>query len=273
MRKDTINPDILNIHKVKNDTTKETIGEKNQEYKEYNLSQFAHESFLFIKQPTTWNGNDWLKAGIVAATTIGFMPLDQGITNSTQGKQKYYYSVPIVGGRIYGEWYSIGGVAALFAIYGWSVPDNSAKKVSIELFQAGLYAEATTFVLKIGIGRARPYANVGAFEFKPFRIIDDKYHSFPSGHTTSAVAMSTVMSRHANSTALKIIAYLPAALTMFSRIYQDQHWLTDEIPAAAIGYFVGNWVVDLHEGRRHRINVTSIYPPAFTIDLDMADKY
>jgi hypothetical protein len=36
---------------------------------------------------------------------------------------------------------------------------------------------------------------------------------------------------------------------MFSRIYQHQHWLSDEIPAAAIGYFVGNWVVDLHEGK------------------------
>ena len=82
----------------------------------------------------------------------------------------------------------------------------------------------------------------------------------PSGHTTTAMALSTVMSRHANTTLLKILAYVPVGFTMFSRIYQDQHWLSDELPAAAIGYFVGNGVVDLHEGKRHRINVTSIYP-------------
>ena len=96
----------------------------------------------------------------------------------------------------------------------------------------------------------------------------DSYHSFPSGHTTSAMAMSTVMSRHANSTFIKILAYMPVGFTIFSRIYQHQHWPSDVIPALAIGYFTGNWVVDLHEGKRHRINVTSIYPPSISIDLD-----
>jgi len=91
----------------------------------------------------------------------------------------------------------------------------------------------------------------------------------PSGHTTSAMALSTVISRHANTTALKILAYVPAGFTMFSRIYQNKHWLSDEIPALAIGYFVGNWVVDLHEGKKHRINVTSIYPyPTISFSLN-----
>jgi membrane-associated phospholipid phosphatase len=179
--------------------------------------------------------------------------------NSTQGHQRYYYSAPIVGGRVYGEWYSIGGITALFGIYGIVAHDNRAKKIAIELMQAGLYAELVTEVLKVTIGRARPYANEGAFSYHPFTLLD-KHNSMPSGHTTSAMALSTVMSRHANTTFLKILAYVPAGFTMFSRIYQDKHWLSDEIPAAALGYFVGNWVVDLHEGKRHRINVTSIYP-------------
>jgi membrane-associated phospholipid phosphatase len=254
--------------KAKKDTIPETKGEIKQENKPYNVTQFLHESYLFVKQPTTWRGNDWLKVGVVTAATIAFMPLDKRITNSTQGQQRYYYSIPVVGGRVYGEWYSIGGVAAIFGIYGLVTNKDAPKKISIELFQAGLYAEAATFALKIVIGRARPYSNAGAFSFKPFRIKDDDFHSFPSGHTTSAMALSTVMSRHANSTALKIISYMPAALTMFSRVYQNKHWLSDEIPAAAIGYFVGNWVVDMHEGRKHRINVTSVYPPAFSINLN-----
>ena len=244
----------------KKETTPETKEEKKQEKRVYSLTQFGHESYLFVKQPTKWKGNDWLRIGLVTASTVAVMALDQTIMNSTQGQQRFYYSAPIVGGRVYGEWYSIGGVAGTFALYGIIAHDTAAKKISIELLQAGVYSELVTTMLKIAIGRARPISGENAFSYRPFTVIDDYYHSMPSGHTTSAMALSTVMSRHAHSTALKILAYVPAGFTMFSRIYQDKHWLSDEIIAAAIGYFVGNWVVDLHEGKRHRINVTSMYP-------------
>jgi membrane-associated phospholipid phosphatase len=261
-------PSVTFAQEAKKDTVPETKGEKKQEYKPYSLTQFGHETFLFIKQPTTWKGKDLLRVGIITAATIAVMPLDETIVNSTQGHQRYYYSVPIVGGRVYGEWYAIGGVAGVFGIYGLIAKDNRAKKISIELVQAGLYAELVTHLLKNTIGRARPYTNEGAYSYHPFSFFDVNYNSMPSGHTTSAMALSTVMSRHANKTVFKILAYAPAALTMFSRIYQDQHFLSDEILAAGIGYFVGNWVVDLHEGKRHRINVASIYPRV-TISINL----
>ncbi|MBK7849698.1 MAG: phosphatase PAP2 family protein [Bacteroidetes bacterium] len=205
---------------------------------------------------------------MAVASTFVVMPFDEQITNSTQGEQRYYYSAPIVGGRIYGEWYSIGGVAGVFGAVGLISGDTAAKKISIELLQAGLYSELVTTVLKIAIGRKRPVVTENAFSYKPFTLVEYNYHSMPSGHTTSAFALSTVMSRHARSTTLKIIAYVPAGFTMFSRIYQHQHWLSDEILAAAIGYFTGNWVVDLHEGKRHKINVTSIYPLGVTYSFN-----
>jgi membrane-associated phospholipid phosphatase len=253
---------------AKKDTIPETKGEKEQEYKPYSLSQFGHETFLFIKQPTTWKGKDWLKVGIIVAATAAVMPFDQALVNSTQGNQRYNNSVFIVGGRMYGEWYAIGGVAGIFGAYGLIAKDNRAKKIAIELAQAGIYAELITHFLKNTIGRARPYTNEGAFSYHPFSLFDVNYNSMPSGHTTSAMALSTVMSRHANTTFFKILAYAPAAFTMFSRVYQNQHYLSDEILACGIGYFVGNWVVDLHEGKRHRINVASIYP-AVTISINL----
>jgi membrane-associated phospholipid phosphatase len=195
------------------------------------------------------------------------MSLDKTAVKATQGHQKYYYSAPVVGGRIYGEWYSIGGVAAVFGAYGIMANDSTAKKITIELVQAGLYSEAVTAILKIVIGRSRPVSGENSQTYHPFSTAYN-YNSIPSGHSTCAMALSTVMSRHANSTALKILAYLPAAFTMFSRIYQNQHWVSDVVPGAAIGYFAGNWVVDLHEGKRHRINITSVSPPTVSIDLD-----
>jgi hypothetical protein len=236
------------------ETPKEKQADKKFQYRYYSVPQFFHETGLFVKKPFHWKSHDWLRVGLVTAATIAVMPLDQPLQQATQGQQRYYYSPFIVGGRVYGEWYSIGGVAAAFQIYGLIAHDSAAKKVSIELLQGGIYAELATTVLKFGIGRERPIATQNSFSYKPFSF---KYifESMPSGHTTSAFALSTIMSRHAHTTALKILAYVPAAFTMFSRIYQDQHWLSDEVPAAAIGYFVGNWVVDLHEGKRHKINV------------------
>ena len=72
--------------------------------------------------------------------------------------------------------------------------------------------------------------------------------------------MSTVLSRNAHSNALKILAYVPATLTFVSRIYQDQHWTSDDFLGAAIGFLVGTWVVDLHEKKESAVNVSAIYP-------------
>jgi membrane-associated phospholipid phosphatase len=262
----------LIAQEAKKDTVPATTLEKKMEKKPYGISQFAHESFLFVKQPVKWKGNDWLKVGAVVLVTASLMPLDQKINQATQGDQHYYYSVPIVGGRVYGEWYSIGGVTAIFAAYGILAQNNTSKRVAVEVLQAGLYSELVTTVLKVAIGRARPLITDNSYSYRPFTFLDDNYHSMPSGHTTSAFALSTVMSRHADKLIFKILAYVPAAFTMFSRIYQDKHWLSDEIPAAAIGYFTGDWVVNLHEGKKHRINVTSVYPPAVTINLNRESK-
>ncbi len=251
------------------ETPKEKILEKKLQTKLYSVRQFAHETVLFFKQPTKWGRRDWLKLGIVVGATLAVMPFDERITNSTQGSQRYYHSVPIEGGRIYGEWYSIGAVAGTFGAIGLIARDTMAKKIAIELLQAGIYSEfVSSILLKIIIGRERPIVTDNAFNFHPFTFIGSDFQSMPSGHTTSAFALSTVMSRHSSSTVLKILAFVPAGFTMFSRIYQHKHWLSDEIPGAAIGFFVGNWVVDLHEGKRHRINVTSMYPIGISYSLN-----
>ncbi|MBK5285600.1 MAG: hypothetical protein JJE25_09355, partial [Bacteroidia bacterium] len=88
------------------ETPKEIKLEKKLQKKLYSIPQFINETFLFIKQPTKWKGNDWLRLGIVTVASIGVMPLDEQITNSTQGEQRYYNNAFIEGGRIYGEWYS-----------------------------------------------------------------------------------------------------------------------------------------------------------------------
>jgi membrane-associated phospholipid phosphatase len=119
----------------------------------------------------------------------------------------------------------------------------------------------------MAIGRARPYTGEGNTSFHPFSTITGDFHSLPGGHNAAAFVLSTVLSRNAKPVWLKIIAYVPAALTFVSRVYQDQHWTSDDFFGAALGYFVATWVVDQHEQVDSRIQVSSANPCMITFTI------
>jgi len=234
----------------------------------YNISQFTHETLDFVKQPGKWRGNDWLKLGAITAGTALLMSVDQPIRDAVLRDQgRYYHSVPVEVGRIWGEWYTPPVIAGAFGLHGWLAHNATSKKIGFEMVQASLYSEAITQSLKIVLGRARPFEEKGAFNFHPFNISDFGFHSLPGGHNTNGWAMSTVLSRNAHSRALKILAYVPAALTFVSRVYQDQHWTSDDFLGAAIGILVGTWVVDLHEKKESAVSVSAVYPLTVTISF------
>ena len=150
----------------------------------------------------------------MTVSTVLLMEVDEPIRDAIlRGKNRYYYSVPVVAGRLWGEWYTPAVLVGAFGLHGWLAHNASSKKIGFELVQAVTYAEIVTQTLKIAIGRARPYENKGAFYFRPFNISDIGFHSLPGGHSTNGWAISTVLSKNAHSTVLKILAYLPASVT------------------------------------------------------------
>jgi len=228
----------------------------------YNFSQFEDETWSFIKQPARWEGSDWLKLGLTGAGTFLVMQADQPIRDAVQRNHEYSKSAPVEFGRIYGELYSPVVLFGGFAIHSLLTNDGGTKKIAYEIGQASLYAGATTYLLKMAIGRARPYTNEGHKSFHPFSNLFFKqdYQSLPGGHTTVAFVLSTVLSRNAQSDWLKGIAYIPAALTFVARVYQDQHWTSDDFLGAAFGYFIATWVVNQHESNNSPVEMSSVYP-------------
>jgi len=233
----------------------------------YTFSQFFSETGDFIKQPGNWEGSDLLKMGLVGAATFLVMEtVDQPIRTMVLKDQRYYYSVPIVFGRMWGELYSPVVLFGGFAAYSLIANDIGTRKIAYEIGQASLYAGAINYILKVAIGRARPYTNEGNTSFHPFKTlfgIDDQ--SMPGGHSTAAFVISTVLSRNAKPTWLKVLAYLPAALTFISRVYQDQHWTSDDLLGAAFGYYIATWVVDQHENNKSVVSVNSAFPLSIRI--------
>jgi membrane-associated phospholipid phosphatase len=234
----------------------------------YNFSQFGSETVDFIEQPVNWDGSDLLKLGLLGAGTFLVAQADQPIRTAVLKDQSYYHSVPIVAGRVWGEIYMPIVMFGGYAAYSLITSDIGTRKIAYEIGQASLYAGALSFVLKLVIGRSRPYKNEGYSFFRPFNsIFDQDSKSMPSGHSTVAFVLSTVLSRNADSPIMKILAYLPAAFTMISRVYQDQHWTSDTFAGAALGYFVGTWVVDHHESNSSSVKMTSLYPLSIRIEF------
>jgi membrane-associated phospholipid phosphatase len=228
--------------------------------KKYDLSQFGNETGMFFTQPLHWEGSDWLKLGLMGAGTLLAMQADQPIRTAVLRDQQYYYSVPIEGGRIWGETYVPMALFGGLALHSLITDNIGTRKIAFEIGQASLYAAAITYTMKFAFGRARPYTDEGPTTYHPFTLADDGFHSLSSGHATIAFVISTVLSRNAHSGFLKGLAYVPAVFTVVSRVYQDHHWVSDNLLGAAVGYFVATWVVDQHEQEENRIGISSIYP-------------
>jgi membrane-associated phospholipid phosphatase len=242
----------------------------------YDFPQFGRETGLCFTQPLRWDGTDWLKMGAVGLATGLATLLDQPTRTWTQNDGGHYYkSVPIVAGRVWGEPYSPLALFAGFESYSLITGDQKARKIAFELGQAALYGTGVVFLLKIIVGRSRPLTDEGPGHFRPmFSFVDDDFHSFPSGHTAIAFAISTILSRNVQPTWAKVLCYLPALFTPISRVYQDHHWVSDVIMGGAIGYFFATWVVDQHEKndatsqQKSGIQSMSFFPLTVSIPLN-----
>lgn len=72
------------------------------------------------------------------------------------------------------------------------------------------------------------------------------HHSFPSGHTTTAFAIATVLVMMLKNKNYQLLLLIAAALVGYSRIYLAQHFLLDVIIGAAIGTGCGVLAVYLN---------------------------
>lgn len=214
---------------------------------EFNFNQLKNETLDFAKQPLKWESNDWLNLGLIGAGTFLLIQTDQNIREEMLKNRNYVKSFPIEFGRIYGELYSPIIIAGAFGLNGILSGDKQSKKIGFEIIQTLIYAGSITTGLKLITGRSRPFTDNGSKDFGNWSLLDDQFHSFPSGHTTVAFSISTVLANNTENEWLKVLCYIPAVLTATSRVYQDKHWASDVFLGGIIGYAVGTWVTAKHE--------------------------
>ena len=205
------------------------------------------DTWYVLTSPVRWDAQDWLKVGVGIAGVAALSLADQSIR--TQVKHLQNGSAKDVASEIrrFGGYYSYATLG-LFYAGGEIFHDPPARAVFIDGAAATLVASGIiTPALKYAIGRSRPRAGLGAYYFTPFR---NDNASLPSGETTQAFAVASVIATHYDSLWVDVASYGTASLVGMARIYEHGHWTSDALAGALIGTAVGTAIVHYNEKRR-----------------------
>lgn len=209
----------------------------------YDLKCFGIDWGMYFIEPFSSTKNIAISTGVVAATVIS-STTDKAFREavSRQGYGTYnhdFWDIPTAYGFV--QYPSIFG-GALYTI-GLVTRENEIRKTGRMLLQALAYSGTVTMGMRYLFGRHRPFTSTGdQYEFSPFNTSGDT-QSFPSGHMVVATATSTILAEQIDTWWARVVLYSMAALTGYARLYNDKHWLSDVVFAAALGYGSAKFVL------------------------------
>jgi membrane-associated phospholipid phosphatase len=159
------------------------------------------------------------------------------------------------------------GVGLFFLITRIVNKKNKTYETAGLMVRGAISTYAVVKLFKIILGRERPmawyksddpYAKRNAFKFHWFET-KNKYNSMPSGHSAMAFSLATVAamqykaSKPGKTNIAGIISYTIAGLTALSRIYDEQHWLSDTFIGSVLGVTITRFVVNRHYKDREQL--------------------
>jgi membrane-associated phospholipid phosphatase len=197
--------------------------------------------------PCRWEGREWGYVGLTALTTGGAALLDDELFSvmlHNRSATLDQVSNVVVN---YGDGLVLGALCLGAYGTGLVIKDSWLRETAVLSSTALLVAALSTQVLKIAVGRARPYMGLGNAAFRPFEL-EDGYESFPSGHTAAAFSVTAVLAARIDRPWASIGLYTLATLTGLSRIYTEDHWFSDVVFSAIFSASMGRSLVLWYEG-------------------------
>jgi membrane-associated phospholipid phosphatase len=205
--------------------------------------------------PAHFDDKDWYRAAAVIGAALVAYTLDEEIRDMTQRNRHDDLDGFVRFGDYYGRPESALGVSASIYLAGLAMGSEHTRKTGRMVFQAAAYSGLLTLVLKSVLGRSRPYINQGSAKFNFFET-QDSFMSLPSGHTTIAFAVSSVLAKRIDNIYASFGLYGLATMTAVQRIINDNHWFSDTILGASIGAAIGFAVVNLEQQREIQVSLS-----------------
>jgi membrane-associated phospholipid phosphatase len=183
-----------------------------------------------------------------------------------------------------GDGYMAIGISSTFYVLGHLTKNEKTLQTGALCYQAFIHSGIITGIGKVAFSRKRPVGEYGAdwqpdgesiwhffpgflksFQGEP----QSNYSSFPSGHTSAAWSIATVVAKQYHETIwVPIVAYSLATAAGVTRMILNKHWTSDVIVGAAIGYGVGHFLFKNRNNTKwvlfptassKNVNLTGIY--------------
>ncbi|MCF8240600.1 MAG: phosphatase PAP2 family protein [Melioribacteraceae bacterium] len=235
---------------------------------------FLEDGISYFTYPLQMDAGEWLYPGVIFSGTYLLMHTDQGIKNSigrntVKTLNNDFWDYPTRLGIV--QYANIGSLSLYTA--GLLSGDDELRRVGRLLFESLSYSGLSVMALRIAAGRERPYSEKGPWMFTGFTM-DNEIQSFPSGHTTVAFAVTTVLAEYYDTFWSRLGFYSLSALTAYARVLNNQHWFSDVVFGALIGISSGVHVIT-RERRRLKITadepalLISPFPNGITLNIKL----
>jgi membrane-associated phospholipid phosphatase len=202
-----------------------------------------------FSRPLHWQGEDWLNFGYVIAGAAVISLFDEQVRDFFLRNQSKTADDILKVGEFYGEPLSVVLITGGIYIFGNIADNDWARETAVIMTAALLPGGIYQTTAKISAGRARPYLELGKYHFDPFRMEED-YYSFVSGHMLVATATSLVLANRINNAIAKGVFYSLGVLAGVSRLYSDDHWLSDVFLGGALAASVTHSAIKWHQNTK-----------------------
>jgi membrane-associated phospholipid phosphatase len=207
------------------------------------LKRYLGDGAAIATAPSRFDVEDWAEVAAISGSVVFVGTRDDRIdawVQNHRSKQTDNFARIVTP---FGSWAAIGVSAVVLGgglvSHNKRLLETGRDAVEAEILAAGI----TTPLLKYAIGRVRPSDGADADEFKPF----SGNSSFPSGHTTEAFAVASVLSARADGWVVPVLSYTLASCVGYARVHDRAHWASDVIGGGLVGTFIGRTIVRRHE--------------------------
>jgi membrane-associated phospholipid phosphatase len=227
-------------------------------------AQAQVQDTIFHKTPLL-TGKDALLFGAYTLGTVLVAPIDMRIASRLQDpgtQENRFLKNAATGFRLLGHPGSFVTAASVYVI-GRIDGQRRVQALGLHSLESIVLADVLGVGIKVLAGRQRPFVDIkNPYSFQLWRgFSGEQYRSFPSGHTITAFAFASTVTRETqfwwphSVWYIGTLFYGGAALVGVSRIYNNMHWASDVMGGAAIGTIVGLKVVKYtHSNPGNRID-------------------
>lgn len=212
------------------------------------LLNFKDDFAETLVSPKNWRGKDFLTFSAVLGTGLLLYSLDGDIYQWTQDNRSPFSEDFFKFITHFGDGGLLLGLMTALYASGEVFHRNSLRKTALLSLESWSISGVIVNGLKIVTGRARPWTGESSHSFHPFSI-RSRFNSFPSGHSSSAFAVATVIAEQSKKVYIDILAYSIASLVAISRVHINKHWTSDVLVGSSIGYFVAKKICSLDRNR------------------------